>query len=132
MKKPLLLIMMLVFVSLASAQENNSRLSVRYLKLIDNEMEASRVRKASHRMTAMALEVIAGKDENVKLDAPTPIYGALMNTGLMSYGLTVGSVKKIDWFVSVMSNFNFDKADADSDGDGNVNDIYLAYTTSKD
>lgn len=34
-------------------------------------------RKASHRTTAMALEITAGKDENVKLDAPTPIYGAL-------------------------------------------------------
>ncbi|MDO5341752.1 MAG: PEGA domain-containing protein [Bacteroidia bacterium] len=45
MKKPLLLIMMLVFVSLASAQENNSRLNVRYLKLIDNDTEASRARK---------------------------------------------------------------------------------------
>lgn len=58
--------------------------------------------------------------------------GAMMNTGLMSYGLTVGSVKKAGWFVSVMSNFNFDKADADSDGDGFVNGIYPAYTTSKD
>ena len=58
--------------------------------------------------------------------------GAMMNTGLMSYGLTVGSVKKAGWFVSVMSNFNFGKADADSDGDGFVNGIYPAYTTSKD
>lgn len=45
MKKSLLLIMMLVFVSLASAQENNSRLNVKYLKLIDNDTEASRARK---------------------------------------------------------------------------------------
>ena len=37
--------MMLVFVSLASAQENNSRLNVKYLKLIDNDTEASRARK---------------------------------------------------------------------------------------
>lgn len=58
--------------------------------------------------------------------------GAMMNTGLMSYGLTVGSVKKAGWFVSVMSNFNFGKADADSDSDGFVNGIYPAYTTSKD
>ena len=58
--------------------------------------------------------------------------GAMMNTGLMSYGLTVGSVKEAGWFVSVMSNFNFGKADADSDGDGFVNGIYPAYTTSKD
>lgn len=34
-------------------------------------------RKASHRTTAMALEITAGKDENVRLDAPTPIYGAI-------------------------------------------------------
>ena len=34
-------------------------------------------RKASHRTTAMALEITAGKDENVKLDAPMPIYGAI-------------------------------------------------------
>lgn len=34
-------------------------------------------RKASHRTTAMALEITAGKDESVKLDAPMPIYGAL-------------------------------------------------------
>lgn len=34
-------------------------------------------RKASHRTTAMALDVIAGKDESVKLDAPAPIYGAI-------------------------------------------------------
>lgn len=34
-------------------------------------------RKASHRTTAIALEITAGKDENVKLDAPAPIYGAL-------------------------------------------------------
>lgn len=45
MKKSLLLILMLVFVSLASAQENNSRLNVKYLKLIDNDTEASRARK---------------------------------------------------------------------------------------
>ena len=58
--------------------------------------------------------------------------GAMMNTGLMSYGLTVGSVKEAGWFVSVMSNFNFGKADADSDSYGFVNGIYPAYTTSKD
>ncbi len=45
MKKSLLLILMLVFVSLAMAQENNSRLNVKYLKLIDNDTEASRARK---------------------------------------------------------------------------------------
>ena len=32
---------------------------------------------------------------------------AYNNYGKLSYGLTIGSMKKMGWFVSVMSNFNF-------------------------
>lgn len=34
-------------------------------------------RKNGHNTTALAVEIIAGKDENITLEAPSPIYGAI-------------------------------------------------------
>jgi hypothetical protein len=47
-----------------------------------------------------------------------------------SYGATFGSVKKIGWFVSAASNFNFNamKADLTADDDGLVNGEFPDYT----
>lgn len=47
-----------------------------------------------------------------------------------SYGATFGSVKKIGWFVSAMSNFNFTAMNADqtADAQGLVDGEYPSYT----
>lgn len=47
-----------------------------------------------------------------------------------SFGFTVGSVKKLGWFASVMSNFDFKATQSDltADADGYVNDEYPDYS----
>lgn len=51
-----------------------------------------------------------------------------------SFGLTVGSVKSVGWFATVMTNFNFKKAELECDGNGlvteGVNSYYPVYTKS--
>ena len=56
--------------------------------------------------------------------------GAINQYSELSYGLTIGSVKKYGWFISAMSNFNFDGfySDYECDKDFYVNDIYPEYT----
>lgn len=48
----------------------------------------------------------------------------------LAYGLTIGSCKKLGWFASVSSNFNFKgySADYECNGDFYVDDIYPEYT----
>ena len=55
---------------------------------------------------------------------------AYTNYSKLSYGLTIGSMKKMGWFVSVMSNFNFKglTSDYECGNDFLVNDIYPFYT----
>lgn len=51
-----------------------------------------------------------------------------------SFGVTVGSVKSIGWFATMMTNFNFKTADFECDGNGLVtsegNTYYPVYTQS--
>ena len=55
---------------------------------------------------------------------------AINNYGDLSYGLTLGSVKKIGWFASVMSNFNFGgmSSDYECGNDFLVNGEYIEFT----
>ncbi|MBO2522502.1 MAG: hypothetical protein CW336_01380 [Bacteroidetes bacterium] len=55
---------------------------------------------------------------------------AINNYGDLSYGLTFGSVKKIGWFASVMSNFNFGgmSSDYECGNDYLVNGEYIEFT----
>lgn len=46
--------------------------------------------------------------------------GAYSNYGDLTYGLTVGSVKKIGWFISGMTNFNFTAFSTDLECDENL------------
>jgi hypothetical protein len=52
------------------------------------------------------------------------------NPVVMSYGISVGTLKKIGWFVSLMSNFVFDamRYSATADADGLVNGEWPGYT----
>lgn len=56
--------------------------------------------------------------------------GAYSNLGDMSYGLTFGSIKKMGWFVSVMTNFNFSafSSDYECGEDLKVNGNYPVYS----
>ncbi len=59
--------------------------------------------------------------------------GAINQYGDMSYGLTIGSMRKFGWFGSIMTNFNFDtKYDYECDADhyvmANGNLYYPKYT----
>jgi len=51
-----------------------------------------------------------------------------------SFGLTVGNVKNVGWFATVMTNFNFKSANLECDGNGliteGVNSYYPVYTKS--
>jgi hypothetical protein len=55
---------------------------------------------------------------------------AYSNYGDLSYGLTFGSYKKYGWFVSAMTNFNFDgfKSDYDCNSDLMVGTFYPNYS----
>ena len=55
---------------------------------------------------------------------------AYSNYGDLSYGLTFGSYKKYGWFVSAMTNFNFDgfKSDYDCNNDLMVGTFYPNYS----
>lgn len=52
------------------------------------------------------------------------------NYGKLAYGLTIGNMKKMGWFVSVMSNFNFKglSTEYECGNDFLVNGVYPFYT----
>lgn len=55
------------------------------------------------------------------------------NYGKLAYGLTIGSMKKMGWFVSVMSNFNFKALSTDYEcGDDFLVDGYYPFYTGKE
>lgn len=58
------------------------------------------------------------------------VNGAYSNYGDLSYGLTIGSYKRIGWFISLMSNFNFNgfSYDYECNNDFWVGDYYPEYT----
>ena len=47
-----------------------------------------------------------------------------------SFGLTVGSVKKLGWYASLGSNFKFEKADYECDYEGNISGLSSEYSYS--
>ncbi len=47
-----------------------------------------------------------------------------------SFGLTVGSVKKLGWYASLGSNFKFGKADYECDYEGNISGLSSEYSYS--
>ncbi len=47
-----------------------------------------------------------------------------------SFGLTVGSVKKLGWYASLSSNFKFVKADYECDYEGNISGLLSEYSYS--
>ena len=54
------------------------------------------------------------------------------NYGKLAYGLTIGSMKKMGWFVSVMSNFNFKGLSTDKEcGNDFLVDGYYPFYTGK-
>ena len=55
MKKILSLLLLMLASCVMSAQENNSRLNVKYLKLIENDTEASRARRTDRNGDKCAL-----------------------------------------------------------------------------
>lgn len=47
-----------------------------------------------------------------------------------SFGLTVGSVKKLGWYASLGSNFKFEKAEYECDYEGNISGLSSEYSYS--
>lgn len=55
--------------------------------------------------------------------------GAINQYGDLSYGLTIGSIKKYGWFASIMTNFSFDNSfDYECDANHSINNSYPEYT----
>ena len=55
--------------------------------------------------------------------------GAYTPAPQTSFGLTVGQVKQLGWYVSAMTNFNFTKSDLTCDANGAINgNEYLSYS----
>ena len=74
------------------------------------------------------------KDEQ-QLPVPSQRMGFILFNGAFSvapqssFGLTMIQVKKLGWYVSLMSNFNFTKADYTCEADGSIiNSPFLEYT----
>lgn len=77
-------------------------------------LEEKSIMRINERMIINNKETKEAKTENPKKVKQTEqkysfvtLNGAYSNYGDITYGLTVGSVKKIGWFISGMTNFNF-------------------------
>ena len=81
------------------------------------------------------------KIEQPKVEQPTPqktvgsAFFVMANAAYSiapqaSFGLTVGSVKKLGWYASLGSNFKFVKADYECDYEGNIIGLSSEYTYS--
>ena len=81
------------------------------------------------------------KIEQPKVEQPTPqktvgsAFFVMANAAYSlapqaSFGLTVGSVKKLGWYASLGSNFRFEKADYACDYEGNISGMSSEYSYS--
>jgi opacity protein-like surface antigen len=81
------------------------------------------------------------KIEQPKIEQPTPqktvgsAFFVMANAAYSlapqaSFGLTVGSVKKLGWYASLGSNFKFGKADYECDFEGNIIGLSSEYSYS--
>lgn len=81
------------------------------------------------------------KIEQPKIEQPTPqktvgsVFFVMANAAYSfvpqaSFGLTVGSVKKLGWYASLGSNFKFVKADYECDYEGNISGLSSEYSYS--
>ena len=81
------------------------------------------------------------KIEQPKVEQPTPqktvgsAFFVMANAAYSlapqaSFGLTVGSVKKLGWYASLGSNFKFGKADYECDYEGNISGLSSEYSYS--
>ena len=81
------------------------------------------------------------KIEQPKVEQPTPqktvgsAFFVMANAAYSlapqaSFGLTVGSVKKLGWYASLGSNFKFVKADYECDYEGNISGLSSEYSYS--
>lgn len=86
-------------------------------------------------------QTVQPKIEQPKVEQPTPqktvgsAFFVMANAAYSlapqaSFGLTVGSVKKVGWYASLGSNFKFVKADFECDYEGNVSGLSSEYSYS--
>jgi len=92
----------------------------------------------NHQPTAQTAQP---KIEQPKIEQPTPqktvgsAFFVMANAAYSiapqaSFGLTVGSVKKLGWYASLGSNFKFGKADYECDYEGNISGLSTEYSYS--
>lgn len=86
-------------------------------------------------------QTVQPKVEQPNIDQPTPqktigsAFFVMANAAYSlapqaSFGLTVGSVKKLGWYASLGSNFKFGKADYECDYEGNIIGLSSEYSYS--
>ena len=86
-------------------------------------------------------QTVQPKKEQPKVEQPAPqktignaffvMANAAYSIALQaSFGLTVGSVKKLGWYASLGSNFKFEKADYECDYEGNISGLSSEYSYS--
>ena len=87
------------------------------------------------------VQTVQPKAEQPKIEQPTPqktvgsAFFVMANAAYSiapqaSFGLTVGSVKKLGWYASLGSNFKFGKAEYECDYEGNIGGLSSEYSYS--
>lgn len=106
---------------------NKSQTNIEEEKLKSRIEELETINKE---MAEKAPEVVIVEKEPKGIFNFFTLNAAYSNYGDLSYGLTFGSYKKYGWFVSAMTNFNFDgfKSDYDCNNDLMVGTFYPNYS----
>lgn len=101
--------------------------------MIDERLE--NVPVTSTRDTIVVKETVVVKEKETVNESYSflTLNAAYNNYGKFSYGLTIGNMKKMGWFVSVMSNFNFKGLSTDYEcGNDFLVDGYYPFYTGKE
>ena len=73
--------------------------------------------------------------QSQSIQQPSSVFFVMANAAYSiapqtSFGLTVGSAKKLGWYVSLNSNFKFEQANFECDGSGNSEGLAIEYSFS--
>lgn len=107
----------------------------------NHDIKSVREKKSDEKRINVQKGGVSSVDLYLRAETPTnwvrngvffvTVNGAISNTSKLSYGVTIGNVKRFGWFVSAMSSFNFQKADLECDENGLINGYYPRYVDSR-
>lgn len=126
----------LTLVNLSESNINEEKIMSR-LEELDNVTKALAEKQAQAQpVETKTVEIIKEVEKPVMVPVTDNSYSLLTlnvsynNYGKLAYGVTLGSMKKMGWFVSFMSNFNFKglQTDFECDKDFLVDGYYPFYT----